>query len=299
MTGCASVVPGSVCQLPSFPGRGQGNRLISRHLACVGLLALLVVTLFVSPVQADSLPPARQREILRDALQAYDQAVAIARQDPTQAADLYRQSAGGFQALRDAGLCNAGLEYNLGNVYFRLGDVGRAIVHYRRAVALDPGDERLAANLRYARDRVEPRITASGETRLARQILFWHYNTSATGRFWALSLLSILGWPLLFAGVHWRKRTLWIPGALAAAFALAAAASLSWQIHDEGVRPPAVVVAETHLRLGRGEGSDLALKQPLGRGVELRILQQVGDWAEVRLPNDQTGWVQAGALERV
>lgn len=299
MRGSANLSSGAGFQLPFLTGRGHGEGWSFVRLATRWCIAMLAAAAVLAPARAGSLPPARQREILRDALQAYDQAVAIARQDPTQAADLYRQAAGGFQALRDAGLCNAGLEYNLGNVYFRLGDVGRAIVHYRRAAALDPGDERLAANLRYARDRVEPRIAASGEARLARQLLFWHYNTSATGRFWALSLLSILGWPLLFAGVHWRKRTLWIPGLIAGLFALAAAASLSWQIHDEGVRPPAVVVAETHLRLGRGEGSDLALKQPLGPGVELRILQHIGDWAEVRLPNDQTGWVQVGAIERI
>ena len=264
-------------------------------------ILLLALVASVAPVtRADTLSPARQREIMRDALTAFDQAVAIARENPGQAAQFYRQAASGFLALRQAGLRNASLEYNLGNVYFRLGELGRAILHYRRAAALAPGDERLVANLRYAREHVEPRIAPSGERRLARQLLFWHYDTSSMQRFWALALLSIIGWPLLLAWLRWRHRSLLIAGLVAVFLALAAGASLHWQMFDEARQPPAVIVAgETPLRLGRGEGTDLALKQPLGQGIELRILRQVGDWVEVRLANDQTGWLPASAVERV
>lgn len=261
------------------------------------------LTLLVCPLAAagpEALSSARQREILRDALTAYDQAVAVARTDPTHAAQLYRQAASGFLALRDAGLLNAGLEYNLGNTYFRLGELGPAILHYRRAERLAPSDPRLQANLRYARDRVEPRIATSGQTRLTRQLLFWHYHTSVRQRFWTLATLSAIGWPLLFVWLVWRRRPVLVTGLVIVILALAAGGSAYWQIRDEARSPPAVIVGrEQLLRLGRGEGSDPALKQPLGPGVELRILQQVGDWVEVRLPNDQTGWLPAAAVEQM
>jgi tetratricopeptide (TPR) repeat protein len=266
--------------------------------AC-GVLLLLVLALAAGAF-GQPLAPARQREILRDALRAFDRAVEVARDDPTQAAQLYRQAQADFEALSEAGIHNARLEYNLGNVCFRLGDLGHAVLHYRRAAALDPADETLTANLRYARDRVEPRIAPSGERRLAQQLLFWHYGTSPRQRFWALVALSAAGWLLMFVWLRVPRRGVLIAGLVAAAAALAAGTSLLGQFHDEARYPPAVLVSgETPLRLGRGEGSDLALKQPLGAGVELRILQQRGDWVEVRLPNDQTGWLPATALERV
>ena len=261
---------------------------------------LLLALAFASSAVAEPLSPARQREILRAALGAFDRAVEVARENPTQAVQLYRQAETDFLALREAGVRNAALEYNLGNVYFRLGDLGRAILHYRRAAALNPGDERLTANLRYARDRVEPRIAPSGESRLAQQLLFWHYGTSPAQRFWALIALTAAGWLSLFVWLRWRQRGVLIAGLVGAVAALAAGTSLLWQMHDQAHYPQAVIVGnETPLRLGRGEGSDLALKQPLGPGVELRILQQRGDWVEVRLPNDQTGWLPAAAVERV
>jgi tetratricopeptide (TPR) repeat protein len=253
-----------------------------------------------APDSGESLTPARQREILREALHAYDQAVAVAREEPARAAELYRQAAVGLDALADAGVRNPAVEYDLGNLHFRLGDHGGAILHYRRAQRLGGRDADLTANLRYVRERVEPRVAPSGHVRLTRQLLFWHYDTSLPQRFIALVLCSAIGWPLLFIWLRRRQRALFVTGVVAVAAALAAGASLRWELDNAARRPHAVLIApHTPLRLARGESSDLALKQPLGAGMELRILQERGGWVEVRLPDDQTGWLPTDAVERV
>ena len=120
------------------------------------------------------------------------------------------------------------------------------------------------------------------------------------GRFAALVTLSVVGGLLLFAWLRWRVRWVLALGFASAVCALAAGTSIGWQVRSETRYPHAVVVGEdVHLRLGRGEGSDLALKQSLGPGVELRILGQRADWVEVRLGNGETGWLPAVAVERV
>lgn len=263
--------------------------------------AALALCLLVAPGvlrAGEPLSQQRQREILRSALTAYDQAVAVARENPDEARQLYRQAAGGLLALRDAGGDNAAVEYNLGNIYFRLGELGRAVLHYRRAERLAPGDPRLRANLRFARDRVEPVIVPTGQGRLVRSLLFWHYDTSPRQRFVVLVVASGAGWLLLLGGLLWRRRPLVLIAAPFLVAMVAVSGSLLWQLHDETRRPPAVVVGNAvPLRLGRGEGADLALKQPLGPGVELRLLRQHGEWVEVQLANDQTGWLPAQAVE--
>lgn len=249
---------------------------------------------------ADEVPPDRQHEILRDALNAYDEAVARTLDDPAAAEQLFRAAAAGFETLIDAGRHNAALEYNLANTHFRLGRLGRTIVHYRRAARLDPGNHKLQVNLAYARRQVEPYIEPGGQRRLVHQLLFWHYDTSAAQRFWAAALLSAVGWLLLIIRLRWPVRPLLVAGFVAVILGLAAGTSVFWQINDEQSYPPAVIVGdEITLRLGRGAAYEPALKQPLGPGVELRILQQHGDWVEIRLPNRQTGWLPATAVERV
>jgi hypothetical protein len=277
--------------------------------ASVPRAVLLTLLLAVAPdwcslpqAHADDgrLSPERKRDIVRDALKAFDGAVAIAQDDHTRAKQLFRQAAAAFESLVTDGARSVALEYNLGNTYFRLGELGRAILHYRRARQLEPSDAKLTANLRYARNRVEPSITASGEQRLLRRLLFWHYNTSLRTRFWFIVIASLVGWVGLAIWLHRRSNALALLSGLAIALALANAASAGWQLHDETHRPPAVVVeGEYVLRLGRGEGYDPAMRQPLGPGVELRVLQQRGDWVEVRLANGQTGWLPAAAIAHI
>ena len=49
---------------------------------------------------------------------------------------------------------SAGLQYNIGNCYFKLNDVPRAILHYERALELSPGDDDIRANLELARQQI-------------------------------------------------------------------------------------------------------------------------------------------------
>jgi uncharacterized protein YgiM (DUF1202 family) len=100
--------------------------------------------------------------------------------------------------------------------------------------------------------------------------------------------------------LRWRSRGLLTLSCLFVVFGLANAASVGWQLHDQTRHPPAVVVSGEHtLRLGRGEGYDPALSQPLGPGVEVRILNQRADWAEVRLADGKTGWLPLQAIVQI
>ena len=113
-------------------------------------------------------------------------------------------------------------------------------------------------------------------------------------------IASIVGWLGLRLRLRWRSRALLTLSCLIVLLGLANAASVAWQLHDEAQHPAAVVVSGEHiLRLGRGEGYDPALNQPLGPGVELRILNQRADWVEVQLPDDKTGWLPMEAVERI
>ncbi len=58
---------------------------------------------------------------------------------------------------------NGAVHYNLGNAWFKLDRPGPAILHYERALRLDPGDVDAARNLAYARSRIIDRVTEDQE----------------------------------------------------------------------------------------------------------------------------------------
>ena len=94
--------------------------------------------------------PARADERFAEAQRAYvdrDYDTAIAR----------------YEALAAGGAASADVQYNLGNAYFRAGRLGRAMLAYERALALDPGMDDARYNLDVARELASARF---GEDKL-------------------------------------------------------------------------------------------------------------------------------------
>ena len=55
-----------------------------------------------------------------------------------------------YEKILDTGYESAPLYYNLGNNYFKIGSLGKAILSYERSKRLNPGDGDLISNLDFA-----------------------------------------------------------------------------------------------------------------------------------------------------
>lgn len=281
------------------PTRTRCGRTGRAACSTPAVIAVLLLAVVPPAPASDVSDPAELEAALDEGLHAYEDAMAALRNNPRRAEQAFRTAAERFERVAADGVRSAALEYNLGNVHFRLGQLGRAVLHYRRGLELDPGDADLRANLALARNRVEPYIAPAGSTQLTQRLLFWTQNTSLDQRFWLLCIASVAGWLALAFWVVWRTPALLVVSGLLITFAVLNAGSTVWQLRDRHARPPAVVLQEQVLRIGRGEGYDAALTQPLGPGVEVRVLEERAGWAEVRLGSGVVGWLPLDAVERV
>ncbi|MEX1326087.1 MAG: tetratricopeptide repeat protein, partial [Desulfobacterales bacterium] len=57
--------------------------------------------------------------------------------------DQFQEAVDGYLKLTENGIENGHLYYNLGNAYYRLGDLGKAILFFERARLLLPRDDDL------------------------------------------------------------------------------------------------------------------------------------------------------------
>src|SRR5436305_9592193 len=137
------------------------------------VLAWLALALWASPPTiAHAITYAQQLGQLEQAHRAFEQ--ALLSPTPQEAQGYYQQAMAGYEQLVAAEIHNAKLYYNLGNTYFRLNDLGHAILHYRRGLRLDPGNRQLQANLSYARSQRVDQINSAHQRALLPQIFFWH-----------------------------------------------------------------------------------------------------------------------------
>ena len=100
-----------------------------------------------------------------------------------------------LQAAQEEGT-SSDLYYNIGNTYYRMGDLGHAVLYYERALILDPQNEDAATNLEFVNDKIQTKITA--EKSFVIQVIdnFIEWQSSNT---WAT--VAAICFILLIAGI--------------------------------------------------------------------------------------------------
>lgn len=242
----------------------------------------------------------QQVEVLLEAQRAFDRGSELRRSNPQAAAQAFAEAADRFQLLVDAGVRNGRLYYNLGNACLQAGRLGRAIVNYRRAELLLPGDGRVEANLRVARELRRNQIAVAGERALLRALFFWHYGSAPRMRF-VLGLAAYVLFWLMLAARLWARRFRWRFALLPLlAMWLAMGGSLAVEAWAGGGRREGVIVVDDVVaRKGNGEGFDPQFEQKLHQGVEFRLREQRGDWLFIELPDGKSGWIRSREAELV
>ncbi len=62
-----------------------------------------------------------------------------------------------LQVAQDEGT-SSDLFYNIGNTYYRMGDLGRAVLNYERALILNPGNDDAKTNLEFVNTKIQTKI---------------------------------------------------------------------------------------------------------------------------------------------
>jgi len=218
-----------------------------------------------------------------------------------------RESADLFERLaREGGVRNGKLFYNLGNAHLLRGDLGAAILAYRRAELYIPGDANLVQNLAYARQRVATKIESSGAVRARQALLSWHEQVPVRWRAWVFAL----SWAGLWAcGLAWLlassnavlRRSAGVLAACLGVAALGCGASLAGRLAgDRGMALEAVLLStETGYKGPDAEVYGPSFQEPLGAGVELRVVERRPGWVLGELADGRTAWLPEGAVGMV
>lgn len=274
---------------------------MNRLMRAVALPLVLCSTLCCAAPCRAEMPVEQMQQTLARATELFDQGAAQLQSDPAESRRLLSQAIDEYQRiLREGEIANGGLYYNIANAYMLQGDTGRAILNYRRALELTPGDVRVVANLSAARRQVTAQIAPAAERRVLRTVLFWHYDLSphtrfaifagAFGAMWILALLRVLS---IIPRSAW-----WGVGALALLWAAPLASLL---VDRSGRAQPieAVVTASQVIgRKGPGEAAyEPSFAEPLSAGVEVQVVERRPRWILVRLADGRETWAPETAIE--
>ena len=205
-----------------------------------------------------------------------------------------------YEALLNRGEA-ADIYYNLGNSYYKAGDIAKAILNYERALLLQPGNGDIRANLEIARsktvDKVEP----------VPEIFFVSWTKSLINSMsvdsWAVCgvvcfiLLIVSLYLFIFSKQIVLKKAGFISGIVFLAVTILANVFANQQKDELTNRNSAIVI----------NPSVTVRSTPSESGTSLFILHEghkVGvkdgsmkDWKEIHLEDGKVGWVPASAIE--
>ena len=191
--------------------------------------------------------------------------------------------------------------YNLGNAYFKTGEVALSILAYERSLRIRPNDKDTQHNLKFAQSKIIDNIEDNHRFFLAQWAEAFR-NLAAEPVWFRLSVglfIAMLICTFIFAFGHnivLRKigfHCAWIT-LLLSIISLCCAASLH---HRDTAREEAIIVQGIVNAKSSPDksGTDLFI---LHEGTKVRIKDGVNGWCEIHV-GDNIGWVKQSALERI
>ncbi|MGJ8635872.1 MAG: hypothetical protein ACSHX5_03405 [Phycisphaerales bacterium] len=197
--------------------------------------------------------------------------------------------------LEQEGIESADGELTLGNAYFVGGDLGWAILHYRKGLQIDPSHELLRKNLAHARSFVEPSVPENGSDGWVRSsLLAWQHITDRWTMWFAIiTLLTLASFSMSLRIIDPNKRIpLKAPISLAVIGFIALGLLSYEQWTAAGQRELVIVTPGTGFYSGPSRSVYQEIYDgPLGIGTEAIELDRRDGWVNIRLSNAQEGWI--------
>lgn len=214
----------------------------------------------------------------------------------------YEEAARLYSWIMDSGYHSASLYYNLGNSYYRSGNVPAAILNYERAALLAPGDEDIKFNLELAGTHVRSRIEEIPEFFLNR---WWQQLRDIAGyRTWAtLSvssfILSLMLLTLFLSGSTVARKKSFFWTAVIVFFISAASFSLGLDQRNYVKNHNRAVVFSPVVSVKSSPDTSSPDLFVIHEGTRVAVEDSIGDWREIRLSDGNKGWLHKESIEMI
>ena len=210
----------------------------------------------------------------------------------------YEEAVKLYESLVEEGYRNGKIHFNLGNAYYRDGQLGKAILNYYRAERFLPGDEDVAHNLALAnQQRVDPLIDEETQS-FTRSLDRFMYKLDYPVLY-GLALVMVVLCGLVSTLMILRSRGrrplgyVLVIGSLIALF-LTMAVFLQ---HRTLAREDMAVVVAREVNVLSGPSTRETISFTIHEGISCHILDRTEGWYRIRLANGYNGWVRRSDIE--
>lgn len=190
---------------------------------------------------------------------------------------------------------SASLYYNIGNCYFKLGELAESIIYYNRALRLSPSNSDIEHNLSVANAQTISKISEIPEFFLTSWFKSFASILSSDG--WAhisiIALFAMLAMLVVFLlsqkAIH-RKLTFSI-GLFTLLVTVVASVCSNYNM-SELKREDQAIIMDNSIPVKSSpdrSGKDIFI---LNEGVKVNIVETLGEWNRIVISSGDSGWVE-------
>jgi hypothetical protein len=203
----------------------------------------------------------------------------------------YEEARANYLQLISTGLAAPELFFNLGNIWLKEGEQGRAILNFRRSLVLDP-------NFAPAQQNLDSVLHSIGSTE---EHPFYQWLRLRSD-FW-FACTAIFFWLTAIAALLWVTiqgfRTAGGIGLLVFAPLFALSLMVTLWVGDGMKDPDLAVLVDQSADVRFGPAASSRTVVTMGAGQELKLATERGEWTFCRLSNGLSGWVHTQSVERI
>ena len=196
---------------------------------------------------------------------------------------------------------SAEVYYNLGNAYFKQGELSQSILAYERALRLKPTMKDAKHNLQFAQTRIVDNIEDTQSFFLSS----WLKTVRNALNLQAWVMLSILLFILALVGFFffafsqtiWLRKTAFYTSLVALLISIYACANAG-SLHKRDTQRAEAIVTQGIVNAKASpdrSGTDLFT---IHEGTKVKITDVIGEWCCIHVGNN-IGWMQLAHLERI
>ncbi len=191
--------------------------------------------------------------------------------------------------------------YNLGNSYYKSGDIARAILNYERALLLQPDNGDIRANVEIARSKTVDKITPVPEVFFIAWIhsLGDHLGADTWGK-WAIVcfILFLVGIGLFFLGKQVRLKKAGLTAAVIFLILVVVCNLFASRQKDKLVNRDRAIVLTPSVTVRSTPSETGTSLFILHEGCKVQIKDNtLSEWKEISLEDGKVGWLPVSSIE--
>ena len=198
----------------------------------------------------------------------------------------FTEAAAVYEKAIHSGSISSAIYFNLGNAFYKSGQIGHAVAAYRQAAQISPRDPDIRANLNFVRGQIQgPVLPTTHWQRWLDRLTLNEWTFIASAALWILLLLlaAIQFRPALKSAL----RSLTLVSGVATVAAIFCLISV---ISDRST--PLAIVSVPEAMVRNGPFDEFQSVFTVNNGAELAVIDQKNDWLQVRADERKVGWIK-------